>query len=180
MALEIIKKAWNVWHNGMIGYGPEIYNSPEETPIVYAKTASEAKSNSSEWKDWDLEGDDPTWTDLKVKRAMSADIVIFEGKEMKRYYVQSLLFTRKREAKLKSFLDDPVLTHCYILKRGTYYRPNSSGYTSMKHRAGIYTIKEGVEDAISCQELWLERTSKEEHNAMLQKHIEETQQLILN
>ena len=65
------------------------------------------------------------------------------------------------------------------MKRGTYYRPNSSGYTSRKHQAGIYTIKEGVEDAISCNELWLERTSKEDHNTMLEKHLEATKQLML-
>ena len=177
--LPIIEKAYIVWHEGMLGFGPEIFNEVSDIPVTYATTPSKAKSVSTEWAEWELNGEWPKWTDLKVKRAKNADIVLFEDKEVKRYQVESILYNRKRKAKLESFLDDPVLTHCYIMKRGTYYRPNSSGYTSRKHQAGIYTIKEGVEDAISCNELWLERISKADHNAMLEKHLEETKQLML-
>lgn len=177
--LPIVHKAFTVYHEGMLGFGPEIFNEVSEIPIVYAKTPSEAKSKSTEWRDWELDGDTPKWTDAKVKRSKNSDIVIFEGKEVKRYQIESILRTRKRIKKLESFLNDPVLTHCYIMKRGSYYRPGSRGYTSIKHRAGIYTINEGVSDAISCEDLWLERTSIKDHNDMLEKHIEETKELMI-
>lgn len=180
MKLDIVQKAFYVWHDGMIGYGPEIYNEVTEVPTVLARSANQAKSIASEPMSWEINGEDPKYTDLKVRRAKGYDIVIFEGAQTTRWRVESKLKHRERSNKLKSFLNDPILTHCYIMKRGTYYRPNCSGYTSRKDRAGIYTIKEGVEDAIRCNGLWLERTSIKDHNAMIEKSIAATRELILN
>lgn len=169
------EKAYHVWHEGMIGFGLEIANSIEETEVVYAKNSSTAKSKAKDWMDWEIDGREPTYIDLKCRRAKNMDIVVFEGNPVKRFLIEFIRWERKRKAKLESFLTDTELTHCYIMKRGTYYRPKSCGYTSIKANAGIYTIKEGVEDAISCSELYLERITPKEHNEMLLKTIDDIQ-----
>ena len=45
--MEIVKKAYNVWIDSMIGYEPEHYYSLEDTPVIYAETASKAKTKFS-------------------------------------------------------------------------------------------------------------------------------------
>lgn len=169
--MEIIQKAFHVWHDGMLGYGPEIANSIEETEIVYAHTPSKAKSSANDWKDWSLDGVDASYTDLKCRRAKGADLVMFEGDIVKRYRIQEITKERERIKYLNTFLENKELTHCYIMKRGTYYRPDSNGYTSFKEFAGIYTIQDGVSKAIGCSELKLIRISVKEHNQMIIKTI---------
>lgn len=137
------------------------------------------KSKATDPYDWHLDGETPKYIDLKCKRAKSFDKVIFEDKKITRYQIDSILYRRKRKEELESFLNDDTLTHCYIMKRGTYYRPHSCGYTSQKSRAGIYTIKEGVEEAVGCEDIYLERVSKSVHNAMLEKAINEIRELML-
>ena len=179
MKPQIIQKAFHVWHEGMIGYGPEIANSVDETEIVYASTPGKAKSKASEWSFWQIDGQDPSYIDLKCRRAKGADLVVFEGKEVERYLIDSILLDRKREAKLNSFLNDDTLTHCYICKHGLYYKPNSIGYSNLKQNAGLYTIQEGVSHAISCSELWLERTNVEDHNKLLNEAIKKLQESLI-
>lgn len=172
MKLEIIQKAYHVWHEGMIGYGPEIANSIDETEVVYANKPSEAKVNANDWSNWELNGEYATFIDLKCIRAKRYDVVSFEGKNMKRFLVASELESIEHSKKLDEILKNPNIKYCYICKRG-YYRPNFCGYTDFKHRAGVYVKEEAVLHARGVREIYLERVDIEEHNKMIQSEINE-------
>jgi len=66
-------------------------------------------------------------------------------------------------------------THCYISKRGAYYRENSSGYTEHLHEAGVYTKQEALDAFSRCDELWLIPVNVTYHNEMI---IEKTNKLL--
>lgn len=169
--MEIIQKAYNVWHKGMIGYGPEIANSPEETEVVYAHTPSKAKSSANDWKDWPLDGYDASFTDLKCRRAKDYDMVMYEGSLIKRFQIQDIEAKKERDKYLNEILDNPHIEYVYIYKRG-YYMPNYCGYTDMKHRAGVYPKNEAVEHARITNEIHLERIDIKEHNKMIESEIQ--------
>jgi hypothetical protein len=58
-------------------------------------------------------------------------------------------------------------THCYIMKRGSYYKPNSCGYTDFPQWAGVYEKEEAVKHALCCDELTLIPINIKEHNMMI-------------
>lgn len=114
-----------------------------------------------------------TYISCKVKRAKEFDKILVDG-----VYKTQIEINRDKEKQLRlnflqSILDDENITHCYIIKRGTYYRPNSCGYTEFKLFAGIYPKKEAVSDGISCQDLTIEPINVLEHNEYLNKHLTE-------
>ena len=179
MEIKLIQKAYNVWHDGMIGYGPEIANSIEETEIVYADKPSEAKSNANDWVNWDLESKDPKYTDLRCRRNKSYDIVSYKGKNMKRFMVQVENENDLRNKKLDEILENKNIKYCYICKNG-FYRPNFCGYTDFKHRAGVYTKEIAVAHARGVKEIYLERIDIDEHNKMIYEEIKELESRLIN
>lgn len=179
MKLQILQKAYHVWHEGMIGFGPEIANSIDETEVVYADKPSEAKTKANDWSNWELNGEEATFIDLKCKRAKAYDVVTFNGKNMKRHLVSSELADIESNKKLDEILANPNIKYCYIYKRG-YYRPNFCGYTDMKHRAGVYTKEEAVKHAKGIREIHLERIDIEEHNKMIQDEIKELERKLIS
>jgi hypothetical protein len=67
---------------------------------------------------------------------------------------------------LESYLNDPTISYCYILKHGLFYADNSCGYVTPRHNAGIYTIEDGVSKAKSCEDLRIIPIDNTEHNSM--------------
>lgn len=65
------------------------------------------------------------------------------------------------------------VTHCYILKHGSYYRPNACGYTGYRVRAGIYTKEDALRQARSCRDLYIVPINQAEHNQLLADEIKE-------
>jgi hypothetical protein len=47
---------------------------------------------------------------------------------------------RERNQSFDDMLNDTTITHCYI-RKGSYHRPGSSGYTDFRHRAGVLRNK---------------------------------------
>jgi len=82
--MEIARKAFRVYHDGMLSEHPYEGYRIDELPVVYADTPGEAKSNSSEVHDFELNGRAHEFTDLKVFRAKESDEVWHEGNIMKR------------------------------------------------------------------------------------------------
>lgn len=151
--------------------------------ITHADNRNQAKSqllSENKYGGLCLRGsnDEVTYLTIPVIRAKEYDVYIFESQEKTKYEIEEILQERKREAKLNSFLADPKITHCYIHK-GMYYRPNSCGYTSYKHLAGVYSIEEGVSDAKSCRDIYLEIIDVEKHNNMVMDMINELKSRII-
>ncbi|MFT6125759.1 MAG: hypothetical protein ACJAVA_000200 [Flavobacteriaceae bacterium] len=147
-----------------------------DSVIAYGETRGKAKSKI--WEEIENYGYGPlyfdgelTFLNLPIRRAKEYDKIEFEGKLKTKREIEEIEVDRKRIAKLNSFLNNTEITHCYIQK-GSYYRPGSCGYTSFKSRAGVYTIKEGVSHARSCEDIWLEIIDINEHNKMLKDEIE--------
>lgn len=146
--------------------------------IAYGETRGKAKAAMWEEIKYDDYGliwpnEEVSFLNLPIRRAKQYDKVEFEGEIRTKMEIDKIEQSRKRLAKLNSFLHKISITHCYILKRGVYYGPNSCGYTSFKSRAGVYTIEEGVSHAKGCEDIWLEIINVKEHNKMILKEIEQ-------
>lgn len=151
--------------------------------ICYAENRNKAKSillKNNIYEGLCLKGSDDEvgYLTIPVIRCKNADKVIFEGKEIVRNQIDDLINERERIAKLDEILNNNNIKYCYIIK-GSYYRPNSCGYTSFKHEAGVYTKDEAVKHAKSVREIRLEWCDVEEHNKIINQKIAEFQGRLL-
>lgn len=150
--------------------------------ICYANSRNEAKVNllnQIKYDNWVLYNNvEITYLNIPVIRKKSSDKVIFDGKEVLRCSIDDIIYERERIAKLNEITNNPNIQYCYIIK-GSYYRPNSCGYTSLRFEAGIYPKDEAVRHAISVREIRLECVDIEEHNKMINQKIIELQDRII-
>lgn len=170
--LKIIKKAYRInWDLISEGY-------LSSNPIVYAERRNEARKyllfivDCDEWKL--LHTDEPlNYLNIPVRRSPNDDIVEFEGHEVVKNQIDEILFKRLRQKQLDDIMNDNNVTHCYISKSGSYYRPNSAGYTNHKYEAGVYPKKEAVKSARTCYELLIIPLCTSNHNQMIRDKIQE-------
>lgn len=171
MKLEIAEKAYELNLD-------KIEGGEYTTPCIsYAETRGKAKNEILEdikyaslrtrWT-----GEEIDYTNVPVRRAKQEDIVLFEGRGVKRWRVADILSERVREVELDELLNNPDVEYCYIYK-GSYYRPNSAGYTDFKTKAGVYTKQDAVRKAKHCNKLRLEVVDIEEHNQLIRDEINE-------
>lgn len=151
--------------------------------ICYAENSNKAKTEllkQVKYDDWKIKysGEELTYLNIAVKRRKSSDKVIFEGKEVLRCSIDGLINERERITKLDEISNNPNIKYCYIIK-GSYYRPNSCGYTSLRFEAGVYPKDEAVSHAKSVREIRLEWVDIEEHNKMINQKIAELQGRLL-
>lgn len=168
---SIVKKAYEIDLDRL----EEGYLS--DSIICYAENFNKAKTEllkMVKYDGWKLKysGDELTYLNIPVKRRKSSDQVIFEGNKVTRYSIDGIIKERERIAKLDEILNNPNIKYCYIIK-GSYYRPNSCGYTSIKSEAGVYPKDEAVKHAKSVREIRLEWCDVEEHNRMINDKIRE-------
>ena len=118
-----------------------------------------------------------TYLNIPVVREPSADLYDFEGQIVSMNQINIILKNRNRTEILNNLLNEsklnPEKSHCYIKKGGWYYLQSCSGYTEYQHQAGIFTIEEGYEHAIYCDELTLIVIDIEEHNKMIMSKVNE-------
>jgi len=123
--------------------------------IVYTENRNQAKTLLMK-EAWDMvlksTNDEPTYLNIPVLRCKECDKILFEGNYYTNTQIVQIKYDRQRNLELDHILNDENITHCYI-KKGSYYRPNHSGYTDMLHRAGVYTKQDAVSCAKSCHEL---------------------------
>ena len=151
--------------------------------ICHAENLNKAKTEllkKIRYDDWKLKysGEELNYLNIPVKRRKSSDKVIFEGKEVVRSSIDGLITERERIAKLDEIANNPNIKYCYIIK-GSYYRPNSCGYTSLRFEAGVYPKDEAVRHAKSVREIRIEWVDIEEHNKMINEKIAELQGWLL-
>ena len=116
--------------------------------------------------------DDVTYTNIPVIRCKEVDLVEFEGHNITRNKIADLLKDRERSKMLDDLMEDETKQFFYI-RKGGYYRPHSSGYTDMRHRAGVYDKKRAIKSARMCKDLVLIPINIEEHNKMIQDEIDD-------
>tara|TARA_R110002049_G_scaffold224712_4_gene396516 strand:+ start:12137 stop:12712 length:576 start_codon:yes stop_codon:yes gene_type:complete len=169
--LKLVKKGWHVYHEGMIGYGPEIYNSIEDTPVVYAETAGKAKSGATAPYEWDLEagGGEPEYKDLKVKRAKDSDLYEFEDglekKEFAKIRAQRIRLKEMRD-KINSLPADATfyVQNGFVGNAMLFWGLGSSGYTAKLEKAQEYTKEYILEHFVPGREndiIWYSKHIKE-------------------
>lgn len=146
--------------------------------ICFAENRNKAKSillQEIRYDDWKIKYTDEevNYLNIPVKRAKSADKVIFEGKEVSRFSIDSLIEERIRLNQLDIIANNPNIKFCYIMKGNSYYRPNHSGYTYVRFEAGVYPKDEAVKTARHCSDIRLEWVDEEEHNKMINQKIQE-------
>lgn len=151
--------------------------------ICYAKNRNEAKSillKDNKYEGLCIKGtnDEVDYLNIPVVRCKNADKVIFEGKVVVLSSIDELKSERDRIAKLDEIANNTNIKYCYIIK-GSYYRPNSCGYTSLRYEAGVYPKDEAVSHAKSVREIRLEWVDIEEHNKMINQKIAELQWRLL-
>lgn len=129
--------------------------------------------------DFRWSNDELTYTNLPVIRYPEMDLLLFEGEPRTVLTIKGILQKRERAEELQSILDTPEIEFCYIMKRGEYYRPGSSGYTGFKILAGVYTKHEAVSEGRSCNDLHIVPINIQEHNAAIEKEIAELTTRIL-
>lgn len=116
-----------------------------------------------------------TFLNIKVKRAKQYDKYLVDGVEKSLKEIEYDNRVKERNAEFKQLLKDNPKGKAYIMKGGLYWRPNNSGYTEIKHIAGVYDLA----DAISiCKSSDLSRYERPilinpiEHNKMINYLIE--------
>ena len=152
--------------------------------IAHGETRSKAKSKlfkiaDSEGMSISLTGEDVTFITLPVLRCEHSDLFLFEGEPRGMSHIKGTLNERKRIKGLDDIIDDTTIKYCYIMKRGSYYRPNHGGYTEYQTRAGVYSKEEAVSSAKYCADLSLKPIIIGEHNAILTEKIEDLQTRII-
>lgn len=73
---------------------------------------------------------------------------------------------------LKQIAKSKKITHCYI-RKGSYYRPGSCGYTDYKVKAGVYTKEEAINHAERCRELTLVPIDNAKHNELIMDEVKD-------
>lgn len=146
-----------------------------DTIMCYADNANQAKQillreNRYENLILSKSNEEVNYLTIPVIRRKSDDKIIFEGQAVTEIEKNRILYKRERDLLLENILNDANIKYCYI-KKGSYYRPNSCGYTDFKHRAGVYTKQEAVQSAKSCNELTIIPIDILEHNEMINSEI---------
>ena len=90
-----------------------------------------------------------------------------------------MLTLRKHDTELTQILEDEKVSHCYIKKRGSYYRPDSCGYTEIRTRAGIYPKERAVREGKGDLLFDIVPINAEEHNAMILAEIKELESKLI-
>lgn len=156
--MEIIEKAYNVWHSGMISRYPDEGYQLDDLPITYAKSPSEAKSKAHEPMNFDLDGERPKYTDLKVRRVLMFDKVLFEGNVIVRWVMEENISTQKkideRRSKIEAYPDDTnfYIQNGFVGNAIVWWGLGSSGYETDITKAQIYTKQEILERFVGGRE----------------------------
>jgi hypothetical protein len=160
MMLEIVEKAYKVYHNGMIGENTNEYYSFDTLPVIYAESSGKAKTKCGyEPYDYKLNGNDIEYTDLKAVRWKEYDKIRFENKVIVRYYMDEILKERKlvqdRTKKLNKFPDDSlfyVSTGKFVGNYPIFWALNDCGYTCQIENVQTYTKSDIIKDHIKYSE----------------------------
>lgn len=84
------------------------------------------------------------------------------------------------DREINKIANNKKIKFCYIKKRGSYYRPNCSGYTDFTYKAGVYAKEDAVSQATSCRELDLIPIDITKHNERIANEIKDLSSRFIN
>lgn len=156
--MEILKKAYTVWHEGMLNDNPHLGFRMDELPVTYANTPSEAKQNAQDLNDYEIDGEPHKFTDIKVRRAKMADKVMYKGREVSKWQMESQIKEEKRiqerTDKVNAFPDGTnfYVQNGYVGNSVLWWGLRSSGYTTDLSKAELYTKEEVLQRFVNGRE----------------------------
>mgnify|MGYP003640458013 FL=1 len=171
LKLEVSTKAYKIDLSKIDeGY---CYDQFEHTAHGETKGKAKTKLWNHDGKNMELNnGKEMTFLSLPVIRAKESDLYLFECKEVQENEIHRILSERQRLETIDSLMKDNDVRYCYIVKRGSYYGHNYSGYVYDKEKAGVYLKEDAKSHAFSCQGITLRAVDVEAHNSSLRKRIE--------
>lgn len=178
-----IRKAYKLIVDNLLLDDPYHY----EAPIVYAKTAGEAKSKGMKhFYDYRVEDiydygryneREITFTDVKAKRDKNSDKFLYKDQWETRKRISQLEWQDKRDEEARLIWENNpdgiavVWAGCY----GSYWGANHAGYWSKIEDAGKYSTKEAYDIVRGSDYSRQEKVillDKEEYNKELQEKAE--------
>lgn len=175
--LTIIKKGWCL-NKDKLQYSEYDYIS------CYANNRNKAKKKMLEHSNIDLilniNGENLNYINIPVVRNRKADIVLFNGKEVRRDSVLELSVDEIRKKEIKKLNADESIVYCYIRKGGYYYAKDCKVYKQKMLDAGVYTKEEAIKHYKHCRELTIVPIDVDEHNKMINDRIEELKSNLFN
>lgn len=146
--MEIVRKAYKVYHEGMISDNPYEGYTIKELPVVYAKTIGEAKNKAPEVHDYEIDGEPHKYTDLRAIRAKDDDEVLYEGDRMIRSWAEYKVKEKERKERMMQLPDDEQYyvqdARNYVGNAVLWWGLNSCGYVTDLKKAQKYTKEEIV------------------------------------
>ena len=115
--LNIVEKAWSVYHEGMIENEYGSYRSVQDIDPVYAETRGQAKNYQAHLYDYDIDGETYKFTDIRAVRFKDMDKVKYKDSIVTRRYYNDLILRDKRIEQLKSLPDNEFY---YVQDRRSY------------------------------------------------------------
>lgn len=155
--MGILKKAFIVWHEGMIGSfseGGPGFSEITDIPSILADSPAEAKAQASLCYDYQINGREVKWTDLRVKRKIGSDLILYKGREIRRDEYNSLLQREKLLTNTTKKLEDSEASEFY-LQTGIvgnclyFWAQDGRGYTCHLERAHLFSKEEAIKQAKS-------------------------------
>lgn len=149
--------------------------------FVHAANTTEAKKlfldkiigDGYERKD----NEDFEYTDVRVVREYTSDIILLDGKEIKWEDAYKVYKHEEHQARIKAVEDN--FSHAYIMKHGKYYRDNYRGYTEDINDAGVYTSKDARSHASSVEAITIVGIDIDSHNKRIEYQIEQLKKRII-
>jgi len=155
MEIQIHQKAYKVWHEGMLNENPHEGYTIEELPVTYADTPSEAKRKADLLSDYEIDGEEHKFTDIRVKRAKNADWIFdSDGKKIRRWELVEREKNKKRieeeTEKLNKFPDGTYfyVQSGYVGNCVMWWAKGNRGYQVDIEKAEMYTKDEILNDFI--------------------------------
>lgn len=156
---------------------------PGGAPIVYSDTYEEAVERMIE----QIEDNYKTTanrllepSDVKVSRYLPLDRLNFRGiNNIERQNAAQILKQERHTKQLFDLMGNPAVTHCYIMKRGVYYRDNFCGYTDSIAKAGVYLKYNAVNHAVGNTEISVVPVDPAFHNNLINQQIAELKKRLI-
>jgi hypothetical protein len=143
--------------------------------VSYAPTRGKAKRELLEPCEYCAKllgsNEDVVYTNIPIIRYKYLDKYSYNGMSLTRDEIVALKEKEFRDSSLEEILASEEITHCYIRKRGAYYKPGSCGYTELKTRAGVFLKQEAVSSGRSSKELDIIPIDTKKHNYMIKEEI---------
>lgn len=185
-----VQKAYKLTVDNLLLDEPWSY----EAPIVYAKTAGEAKSKGvSHFYDYQVEdmfdygryrSRDIEFTDIKARRVKRLDKTFYRDRWRTQEELEKLEWEDKRDYKAEQlWINNPDgIAVVYNASYGTYWGANRAGYWSKIEDAGKYSTKEAY-DIVKGSSYERQETvillDKDKYNEEVQKKINDLQNSLL-